>query len=988
MKSFKTKPTKVRGIGNLFSERKNTDYITEECSQEQLNTLHPFEGINQLEYELSNTKTHRKIVLTVDKSQVLLLDYIKLTATVTDDTGAPISGALVSFYREDSKCANDATLVTNENGVAIYNYLVNENQANIWFFIAKTNVTIDSKDIQLMSNAVIVGATKRPVLLSYPDSVKQNTSYTGRLTDKTTGNGITNQKIILRISRLSGETKSYTLTTDKEGYFTFPQITLAVGTYNFVIVYDGTSVYENIQTDMFQVDVNTDKRQSNITEITDTIIRYSYFQAKLIDSETEQPLPEQMLTVEMIRTTSLGQQSKSYQMVTDENGYFKQILELTEGEYTFNISYLGNDKYEPSSQTNIKIIVTPSTQIETRINTAISVTRNDTYKGVLTDILGQGIEGKNILIHMYRLKNGVETSKTYGTGETIDGILDPYIKTDTNGIFNKLITLPSTSSCQCQYFFDCEFEGDDTFKKSRTGKQEVTILADEKRKSQIIPPDSVIRYTDYIGVLRDYESENGLPNKKVNLTMTNANGVGKTYAITTNEKGEFHQYIELTPGIYTFTASFDGDDDYNPTSYGPQQVSVIEKKDIATLTLENTSVVYTENMNFILKDSKNVGIKDKNILVTMKKHNSTTNEDTSKDYNVITNSDGIASVPITLDIAENLTYYVSAKFIEDQLYTSSTIPETQFIINPLNTHLALTSDVSGSVDLNSNVHFIATLTDDNGNPISDATINLLEDATEIISTTTTLTSNKASMITSDSATLTATVKDSSNNLLSGIIVEFFNGNSSLGTATTNSSGVATKTFSSTTNQTAVVTATTTATDTYSSSTSSSVTITVSSYLYAPTLDGTESVTAFSGYSAPTISNNVLVNGAGYLTDGWSNSGNWEISFDFKLGNSTSGIILCSNSATGYDNNSIQIILSQFSIRNGTTMYLNKSMSLSSGTWYSATIRKEGTAITYTIGSVTGTSTWTGQSSITTMAIGNYYWSSASSNLKNIKVTSI
>ena len=50
---------------------------------------------------------------------------------------------------------------------------------------------------------------------------------------------------------------------------------------------------------------------------------------------------------------------------------------------------------------------------------------------------------------------------------------------------------------------------------------------------------------------------------------------------------------------------------------------------------------------------------------------------------------------------------------------------------------------------------------------------------------------------SESATLTATVLDSSSNPMSGETVTFYNGSTSMGTATTNSSGVATKSYSST-----------------------------------------------------------------------------------------------------------------------------------------------------------------------------------------------
>ena len=61
-----------------------------------------------------------------------------------------------------------------------------------------------------------------------------------------------------------------------------------------------------------------------------------------------------------------------------------------------------------------------------------------------------------------------------------------------------------------------------------------------------------------------------------------------------------------------------------------------------------------------------------------------------------------------------------------------------------------------------------------------------------------LTSNKSilSYYDSESAILTATVTDGSDNPVADVTVEFFNGSTSMGTATTNSNGIATKTYNS------------------------------------------------------------------------------------------------------------------------------------------------------------------------------------------------
>ena len=100
--------------------------------------------------------------------------------------------------------------------------------------------------------------------------------------------------------------------------------------------------------------------------------------------------------------------------------------------------------------------------------------------------------------------------------------------------------------------------------------------------------------------------------------------------------------------------------------------------------------------------------------------------------------------------------------------------------------------------------------------------------------TTTLTSSKTTMSTSDTATLTATVLDNTT-AISGITVTFKEGTTTLGTGITNSSGVATYSYTPSSAGSKVITATTTATSIYPSSTSSSVTITVvAAYIYVST----------------------------------------------------------------------------------------------------------------------------------------------------------
>ena len=474
----------------------------------------------------------------------------------------------------------------------------------------------------------------------------------------------------------------------------------------------------------------------------------------------------------------------------------------------------------------------------------------ENYTGVLTDILQKGIPDKNILITMSRVKDGVETSKTYGTGEIINGVLDPYITTDSDGQFKKYIELASTQECGCKYYFTSKFEGDENYLSSRTEKKEVTVLAGDKRQSQIVAPSTVKRYTDYIGVLQDYNTETPLSEKTVNLRMERLNTDGtteyKVYTLTTDQDGQFKIYIELYAGTYTFTGTFDGDSDYSATSFGPVEVEVTETRTKTYLTLLTTSVVFNDNIQVLLKDDSENPIPGKNIVMNLSKFDSVTNQTVSKEYNATTNSNGIAGVPITLTIDENITYYIVANFLDDAMYIKSTLEKTEFTVTPANTTLSLTSDHTGTVEPNTNIKFIATLVNQNGNPVSDATINLYEEVTIIKQDTVlTLTSDKTSASTGETVTLTAILVDINGNPVNGATIEFMEGNTTLYSSITNNLGVANYSYSSSKDIT--IKAVFNGNVNYNSSVSSNITI--NNYLF---YDTCSSSTGLSNYTQRTL----------------------------------------------------------------------------------------------------------------------------------------
>ena len=78
----------------------------------------------------------------------------------------------------------------------------------------------------------------------------------------------------------------------------------------------------------------------------------------------------------------------------------------------------------------------------------------------------------------------------------------------------------------------------------------------------------------------------------------------------------------------------------------------------------------------------------------------------------------------------------------------------------------------------------------------------------------------------------------------------------------------------------------------------------STIIYQPTLDGTESITTIATYT-PTITDNTLTNGCGYLTNGWDNTIDWELTFDYYTTGDNNGYLVIPKGTTQRDYKGIQ-----------------------------------------------------------------------------------
>lgn len=169
--------------------------------------------------------------------------------------------------------------------------------------------------------------------------------------------------------------------------------------------------------------------------------------------------------------------------------------------------------------------------------------------------------------------------------------------------------------------------------------------------------------------------------------------------------------------------------------------------------------------------------------------------------------------------------------------------------------------------------------------------------------------------------------------LSGATVTVTGSDSSVYTGITDNTGVATVTVS--------VNSETTFTASYSNVSDTCI-VTVSRIIYQPALDGTEAITSINSYT-PTISNNELVSGCGYLSNGWDNTIDWELTFEYYVTGDNNGYLVIPKGTTQRDKNGIQQWYSnQLSFRvNGSSPSGNIINATETNQWINVKVTKVG-----------------------------------------------
>ena len=198
------------------------------------------------------------------------------------------------------------------------------------------------------------------------------------------------------------------------------------------------------------------------------------------------------------------------------------------------------------------------------------------------------------------------------------------------------------------------------------------------------------------------------------VTLTGADGVipkaaikfgiaGKVYTIKTDDSGIAALPINLAPGTYEINATFGGNAKHESAFV---EATVTVEKAVATIASEDLTMCYKDGSAYavIVTDANGAVVAGTTVKFTFG----------TKSYNIKTDANGVAALPINLKIGE----YTVNVVVDDAKYTSEEVTNIVSVTDYNATLVA--NDISMTYQDGTN--YEVQLTTDDGNPIAVANL--------------------------------------------------------------------------------------------------------------------------------------------------------------------------------------------------------------------------------------------------------------------------
>ena len=489
---------------------------------------------------------------------------------------------------------------------------------------------------------------------------------------------IENKTILFKITNSKGESRLFNTTTNSYGRADL-YLTLDVGKYTIQSTFKSDGWYSDSSAFSI-VDIRPVNSTINVPNVT------LYGVGNLYNITLKNQFGTLISGENINVIISQGELSDKFVLTTNSKGIAQLAINYLPGTYNIKATYDGDYIYGSAYGEAVINVEQVLTKISSFYHVEIPL--NGFYIAVLTDMYGNRIFNESVSLNIYKgslIKSYV--TKTSGIGEAV-------FKIDLD---------------EGKYLATIDYEGNDWYGSS-TGAATIIVNNQTVLYNVELNASDLVQYYGedkfFVISLNDPNafSQYG---KTIHVTIS-SDTVLQTYDLITDAFGQARMQIKLNPGIYNITYSY-SNSYYN--IYGKCSNSIFVYKMPSSIRASNVIVKKGEEraLEIYLTNINNNPIRNMRVNVELN----------GNKYNITTNNDGFARLPINLDVGN----YVATFSFKNENYLSSA-GSARILVTDLNktsTYLK-GNDINGFED--QQINYFVSLSDELNGGIAGSVVSL------------------------------------------------------------------------------------------------------------------------------------------------------------------------------------------------------------------------------------------------------------------------
>lgn len=494
---------------------------------------------------------------------------------------------------------------------------------------------------------------KLEVMTSLTNVISYNYTYYGKnnlfyaILEGENNYKLVNYTVVFTIINFNGQYRSISAQTDNYGRAEV-LLSLDVGEYDIQSKFEGDSWYAS-SSSMSHIAVNPVNSSIAVPSVT------FYGEGNIYNITLKDSYGTLIRGENVAVVISKGNLSDRFTLTTDSNGIASLKVNYVPGSYDVEASYAGDKIYGPASGKGTIKIEKVLTMISAFHHSTIPV--NGIFSVTLTDMYGHRISNETVTLDCYK----GALIKSYA------------VKTDAAGEALFVLDLDEGT-----YLVTMNYGGNIWYEES-TGAATIVVSKDATLESIYINSTDLIQY---YGENRYLVIEFNDPNaynqygKLITVTLSSQTW-SQAYEVTTDIFGLARMQINLNPGEYNVTYKY-SNSYYNIFGSGSNRISVYKMP--ITMFAGDLIMKSTESVLYpiTLRNANNEPVKNMQVHVVVN----------GKEFDAVTNYEGVANVVLDLDIGNHEILY----YVDNPNYVSSSGVSMIMVVDSNRTSSSLASN--------------------------------------------------------------------------------------------------------------------------------------------------------------------------------------------------------------------------------------------------------------------------------------------------------